>query len=78
MWSTFFDNTTSFSNDYILKHNERKHITTKEYKGYVYFHAHDTLKHKSVTLTSDEIKRLYKKTPKQMKVPKGLSKNDTG
>ena len=71
-----FDNMSSSTskNEFILKLNDRKQVTAKEYKGYVYFHIYDALKHKSVSLTSDELERLYKKMPKLMKVAKELLK----
>ena len=58
---------TSSQWEFILKLNDRKQVTAKEYKGFVYFHVYDALKHKSVSLTSDEVKRLYKKTLKVAK-----------
>ena len=65
---------TSLQGEFILKLNDRKQVTAKEYKGFVYFHVYDALKHKSVSLTSDEVKRLYKKMPKLLKVAKEILK----
>ena len=70
-----FRNMSSSKTEYTLKLNERKSVTASLYDGHVYFHIRDAKKQKSVSLTVDELSKLYKKTTQLLHQAKRIIKS---